>query len=378
MRLIRNISLILILLLGTTIIAFGYEASEKIREMLPDKYYIVFRQKADIDDDSIEEQWVAAMKSNEDGISSTKILLYEDFGNDILLEWESPEIKGSYGDMNSFSADDKRYLWVEIHRYDLGLFQMWIFNWDGENRYLVYPNNLHADNILTSQEMFARNYYDNDGEFEFCAYFKEDNGTRKKIYAIRNGIPVLKDEKFLEKENIIIKNTNTPSIKDKYPLILKLVEKRYPNYSLEYVELLDLDIYIVRIVEKTINKFIVLHKKENNVEFLYEIDSKYANYDLFGSHDVTHDGYEEIFLSYRAYYEEITDLYIISIRPDGFKLLTPVDENGVSLVKQYGPEYFKDINNDGYDDLIVSSNFQRETIWLWNENEQIYEYYTER
>lgn len=377
--------LLFFFLFSSTIHGFYYSVLEdaerkQINKLLPEGYGFAFCEKEDFNGDGEDEYWVIANKTIDD-LDYTKLFVYSKVDKSFKLIWESNEILGTFrrATMDVIDVNGNKYLYIETVNRILRKYQLWIHEWNGKSTYLINEP-MYSDRPI-SAIYNTRGVFENLSlqEFVFVIYDKTEDSTKSKGYIIRNNKLVLGDEIFEKNEPEPI----YPSLEELFPEIALAVQNKYPGYKLEDHWNLDQRSNLVKIKsEQGHELWLVIETtmKEGEIEqatIWYSLDEKYSTF--FYPHknaDVNNDGYIEISL----YYSESLDndwVYILSLKPEGVSLVSPVDDKGNSVILKFNRSNyiaFEDINGDGFLDLKTSPGYNTIKHWLWNPDIEKFEF----
>ena len=321
-----------------------------------------------------------------------KIYIFEWKENKLDLIWNSTYFEGGICTITFDDADNngKRNINAITHSDGIG-YSCVMFDWDFENTKKVYPDEQGALPIIKGTHIIRMHDGDKDGLVEIYTRIINETEAREIVYLLKENKLVVEKEKITKLpltkkiKDIDIKPKNT--LADNYPLIDELVKSKYVDVELKEVYQLRYDkLYLVTFTTKEVNgdyhKSIILEKQEDNYIYWYEFESKYDGYYYYRNaaeaQDINGDGYLELFLIQPNYSMSDSYYYIFTLNPEGYKLISPLNEEGLSMIWTsfiFGNLIIWDFNGDGKKDIECShsdiSGYGRACqCWLWSESLQ--------
>jgi hypothetical protein len=292
--------------------------------------------------------------------------------------WKSEQFSGvikerNYEDTNNNGSKNLNLVYITQENGQKKL-NLLVYDWSPQYFQKIYPVN-DVPQIQAELEYIFLDYGE-DGAVEVIT---------KKLLTKEPYDQFQWDIYHLENSQMILQTTlcTDPPQKSSYDTVALVAEQNSTAPIEDIVGLLEDSIYLVLFSvkegEQTESRYMIIDFDGDTAKVRYKLDPKlnHLSFLMYNDDDYNMDGYKEIILTEKLDYG-IDLYYFFTVKPEKVQLITPINDEGQSLVWQYESidpiitmdrdrdgvyELYSDIENDGEVDTL---------IWRWNADLQQY------
>lgn len=292
--------------------------------------------------------------------------------------WKSEQFSGAitqrnYEDTNNNASKNLNLVYI-VQENGQKKLNLQVYDWTPQYFQKIYP--VHDAPQIQAELTYYFRDYDEDGTVEVIT---------EKLLTKEPYDQFQWDFYHLENSQLVLQTTlcTDPPQKSAYDTVALAAEENSTAPIEDIIGLLEDSIYLVLFSvtegEQTESRYMIIDFDGNTAKVRYKLDPNlnHLSFLMYKDYDYNWDGYKEIILTENLDYG-INLYYFFIVKPDMVQLITPVNDEGQSLIWQYAsidPIITMDRDGDGVYELYSDIENDGEVatlIWRWDADLQQY------